>query len=139
MKLSVMYIAAILFGLAIAVYFYFFNFDNMSETELVNSVLYWYVPLIFGIYGIIATRIKSRMGDLDMSPIKYLFSGKDRLLIVLIVFIGCGGVIGLILLLIPLAFFKVQTPYFDAKVALLGTALCVLLLWVFFQVLWPAL
>ncbi len=139
MKFSVIYWASILFGLGLAIYFYFFNFDNMSETELVNAVLYWYVPLIFGIYGLIATRIKSKMGDLEMSALKYLFSGKDGLLLVMIILIGCGGLIGLVLLLIPLAIFKVQSPYFDAKVALMGTALCVLLLWAFFVVLWPSL
>lgn len=139
MKLNYLYIAAILTGLALLVYYYAFNFDNMSETQLVNSVLYWYVPLIFGIYGIIASRIKSKMGDNEMSPIRFLFTGKDGLVLLLVIFIGCGGLLGLVLLLIPLALFKVSTPNFDAKVALVGTLLCLLLLWLFFQVLWPAL
>ena len=139
MKLKYLYLAAIATGIGLLVYFYLFNFDNMSETELVNSVLYWYVPLIFGIYGIMASRIKSKMGDSDMSPIKYLFSGKDGLLLILLILIGCGGLLGLILLLIPLALFKASSPNFDLKVALVGTALCVALLWVFFKVLWPAL
>ena len=79
------------------------------------------------------------MGDSDMSPIKYLFSGKDGLLLILLILIGCGGLLGLILLLIPLALFKASSPNFDLKVALVGTAFCVALLWVFFKVLWPAL
>lgn len=137
--LKYLYLIAIAFGLGLLIYFYGFNFDNMSETELVNSVLYWYVPLIFGVYGLIALRIKSKMGDSEMSPIKFLFSGKDGFLLVLIVLIGCGGLLGLLLLLIPLAIIKVRSGNFDLKVALLGTALLVVLLWVFFQVLWPAL
>lgn len=139
MKFTYLYLAGIATGIGLLIYFYLFNFDNMSETELVNSVLYWYVPLIFGIYGIIASRIKSKMEDPDMSAVKFLFSGRDGLLIFLIVFIGCGGLLGLVLLLIPLAIFKVSTAQFDLKVALLGTLLCLGLLWLFFQVLWPAL
>ena len=139
MKLTSLYVLSILSSIGILIYFYVFNFDSMSETELVNSVLYWYVPLIFGIYGLIASRLKSKMGDTTMSPIKYLFSGKDGLLLVLIIIIGCGGLLGLLLLLVPLAFVKTKTAYFDLKVALLGTALCILLLWLFFQVLWPSL
>jgi len=139
MKLTYLYLAAIASGLGLLIYFYLFNFDNMSETQLVDSVLYWYVPLLFGVYGIIALRIKTKMGDNDMSAIKFLFSGKDGLLLFLIIFIGCGGVIGLILLLIPLSLFKVSSANYDLKVALLGTAICLLLLWVFFKVLWPAL
>jgi len=139
MKLTFVYLAAIATGIGLLVYLYLFNFDNMSETELVNSVLYWYVPLIFGIYGIIALRIKSKMGDTEMSPLKFIFSGKDGLLLALIVLIGCGGLLGLILLFIPLSLFKTNAPNFDFKVALLGTGLCVLLLWGFFYLLWPSL
>ncbi|MEM7185179.1 MAG: hypothetical protein AAF466_00865 [Bacteroidota bacterium] len=139
MKFTYLYLAGIAVGIGLLIYYYGFNFNNMSETELVNSVLYWYVPLIFGVYGIIAARIKNKMGDEQMNAVKYLFSGKDGLLLFLIIFIGCGGLLGLILLLIPLALFKVSTPQFDLKVALLGTLLCLGLLWLFFQVLWPAL
>jgi len=134
-----LYLLAIAMGLGLVIYYYGFNFDSMSETQLVDSVLYWYVPLIFGVYGLMALRIKSKMGNLEMSPIKFLFSGKDRLLLILAIFIGCGGLLGLILLLIPLAFFKVSSSNFDLKVALVGTGLLVILLFVFFKVLWPAL
>lgn len=139
MKLNLVYLAAIATGIGLLVYLYLFNFDAMSETELINSVLYWYVPLIFGVYGIIALRIKNRMGDSRMSPLKFIFSGKDGLLLALMILIGCGGLLGFVLLLIPLSIFKTSAPNFDFKVALLGTGLCVALLWLFFKVLWPAL
>ena len=139
MKLTLVYLAAIATGIGLLVYFYLFNFDAMSETELVNSVLYWYIPLIFGIYGIIALRIQSKMGTSEMTPVKFIFYGKDGLLLALVLLIGCGGLLGLILLLIPLSLFKANAPNFDFKVALLGTGLCVALLWIFFKVLWPAL
>jgi len=137
--LKYLYLLAIAFGFGLLVYFYVFNFDNMSETELVDSVLYWYVPLIFGVYGLMALRIKSKMGDMEMNPIKFLFTGKDTLLLILIILIGCGGLLGLLLLLIPLSFFKVSSSNFDLKVALVGTGILVLLLFLFFKVLWPAL
>ncbi|MDC8003399.1 hypothetical protein POV27_05015 [Aureisphaera galaxeae] len=134
-----LYYLGIAIGLGLLIYFYGFNFDNMSETELVNAVLYWYVPLIFGIYGIAALYIKKKMKDHSLSPVKYVFSGKDGALIILVALIGCGGLIGLFLFLIPLALVKVADMRFDLKVALLGTALCLLLLYLFFKVLWPAL
>lgn len=139
MKTNYLYFAGICTGIALLVYYYVFNFDSMSETELVNSVLNWYAPLIFGVYGLIALRIKSKMGDSELSLTKFLISGKDGMLLMLFILIGCGGLIGFILLLIPLSIFKVQSANFDFKVALVGTALCIVLLWVFFQVLWPAL
>ncbi len=134
-----LYYLGIAIGLGLLIYFYGFNFDNMSETELVDAVLYWYVPLIFGLYGLVGLRIKSKMKDHSMSPIKYLFAGKDGALLILIILIGCGGLIGLLLFLIPLALVKVADERFDLKVALLGTVLCLLLLFVFFKVLWPSL
>lgn len=139
MKLTYVYLSGIATGIGLFIYIYLFNFDTMSESELVNSVSYWYVPLIFGIYGIIALRIKNKMGDNQISPLKFIVSGKDRLLLALIVLIGCGGLLGFLLLLIPLSIFKTHAPNYDFKVALMGTGLCVVLLWVFFQVMWPAL
>jgi len=139
MKLTYVYLAGIATGIGLLIYIYLFNFDAMSETEMVNSVLYWYVPLIFGIYGIIALRIKNKIGDDEMSPLKFISSGKDGLLLALMILIGCGGLVGFVLLLIPLSVFKVKAPNFDLKVALMGTGLCVLLLWGFFYLMWPSL
>lgn len=134
-----LYYLAITLGLGLLVYFYGFNFNHMSETELVDAVLYWYVPLIFGLYGIMALRIKAKMKDHSMSPVKFIFSGKEGSLLILLILIGCGGFIGLLLFLVPLALVKVNDMRFDFKVALLGTGLCILLLFVFFKVLWPSL
>lgn len=138
MKISKLYLLSIVAGVAVAAYFYLINFNNMSETELVNSVLLWYAPIIFGFYGLVATRIKERMPDADSNAIRYIFSGKDKGLLLFIIILGCAF-FGLVLLLIPLAIFRVKSPYYDLKVSLFGVALLILLLWVFFQVLWPAL
>ncbi|MBT8261184.1 MAG: hypothetical protein KJO05_00065 [Bacteroidia bacterium] len=129
----------VLAGLGIFAYFYFFNFDNMSETELVNSVMYWYVPLAFGLYGLIAFRIKKRMPETENNVLKYVFSGKDQVILILMILLGLSGLIGLLVLLLPLLIFNVRRPGYDLSVALVGAFLLLILLAVFFKVLWPSL
>lgn len=134
------YILGILIALGILIYFYGFNFDNMSETELVNSVLYWYVPLVFGLYGLAGLRIAKSAGDANINAIKHVFSGKDVPLLVLVVIIAfLGGIVGIVVFILPLAFFKTGSRNFDISVALTGTLVWLILLWAFFKVLWPAL
>ncbi len=134
-----LYQLCLVIGLGLFVYFYFFNFDNMSETQLVNSVLYWYVPLAFGLYGLIALRIKNRMPETYKNVLPYVFSGKDPLLLILMILLGVSGLIGLLVLLLPLLLFKVKNPVYDFSVALVGSVLLLLLLLLFFKVLWPSL
>jgi len=134
-----LYLLCLIAGLGTFVYFYFFNFDNMSETQLVNSVLYWYIPLAFGLYGLIALRITNRMPDLKKSVLIYIFSGKDPLLLILVILLGVSGLLGLLVLLVPLVIFKAHQPAYDLKVAVLGSGLLLLLLLFFFKVLWPSL
>lgn len=134
-----LYQLCLIAGLGVFVYFYFFNFDNMSETQLVNSVLYWYIPLAFGLYGLIALRIQNRMPDPRKSVLIYIFSGKDPLLLILVILLGVSGLLGLLVLLVPLLLFKVYRSSYDLKVAATGAALLLLLLLLFFKVLWPAL
>ncbi len=135
-----LYTIGILAALGLLVYFYLINFDNMSETELVNSVLYWYVPLVFGLYGITALRIAKGAEAAGMTSVKYLFSGKDALLLALaILVLVLSGFIGFLVFLLPLVIFKPNNPNFDLFVALTGTFLWLILLYFFFQVLWPAL
>lgn len=133
------YIICILIGLGIFIYFYMFNFDSMSETELVNNVLYWYVPLIFGIFGLTALHL-NKTADPDLSPLKYFLSGKDTGMTVfaIIVFVF-SALIGILLFFIPLIIYKVQTPNYDFKVAITGAFIWLAGLWGFFVVLWPSL
>lgn len=134
-----LYQLCLLIGLGVFVYFYFFNFDNMSETQLVNSVLYWYVPLAFGLYGLIAFRIKKHMPDTEKNVLSYVFSGKDPLILILMILLGISGLIGLLVLLLPLLLFNVKKPAYDISVALVGAFLLLILLVIFFKVLWPSL
>lgn len=136
-----LYLAAILCGFGIVVYFYGFNFDNMSETDLVNSVLYWYVPLTFGLYGLAAWKVKKSAGeDFSGSALKHIFSGKDIGLTVLgVLLIVLSGVIGFLLFIIPMSIFKIKSKVYDLSVAVVGAMLWLAGLFVFFQVLWPSL
>lgn len=134
------YVLSLLIGLGLCIYFYLFNFDNMSETMLINSVLYWYMPLTFGLYGLAASRISSTIDDSSQSSLKHLFSGKDVLMTVLaVVILIMGGLIGILLFYLPLVMFKVRTKGFDFFVALTGTLFWLVVLFVILVVLWPAL
>lgn len=134
------FLLAVGLGLCISIYFYLFNFNNMSETMLINSVLYWYVPLIFGLYGITAQRISNTIDENNNNTISHLFSGKDTLMITLtIILIVLGGIVGILLFFIPLLIFKPKTDGFDIKVAVIGTVIWLIFLYGFFILLWPSL
>ena len=134
------YLVAIAIGIGVWIYYYLFNFDNMSETMLIDSVLHWYLPLIFGLFGLMALRLSKTIDPPEINPIKFLFSWKDRWLSILMILIFIlTGVMGIAFFLIPLAVFKVKSKNYDVFVALLGSILWLLLLFLFFKVIWPSL
>ena len=135
-----LYLLSILISLGLIYYLYFVNFDNMSETELVNSVLYWYIPLIFGMYGLTAIKLKKNATGQDTSVVKKLFQSKDNSMTALaITFIVLGGIIGVVLFFLPLSIFKEKSKNFDISVAIFGTILWLVALFGFFVLLWPSL
>jgi hypothetical protein len=112
----------------------------MSETRLLEVVLYWYNPLVFGIYGLMALRIKKHIGDEDNNAIKHLFSGNDPIMLPLtIILILLSGIIGAVLFFVPLSIFKVKDDMFDVYVSSTATVFFILLLYLFFELLWPSL
>ena len=138
--MKALYLISIFAGLGIMVYFYGFNFDNMSETELVNSVLFWYVPFTFGLYGFAAYKVKKSAGETTGSAFKYLVSGKDTGLTVLgILILILSGFLGVILFILPLSLFSMKSKAYDLLVAIVGSLLWLIGLFVFFNVLWPSL
>ena len=135
-----LYLFSLLFGLSLFIYFYLFNFNNMSETKLVEVVLYWYSPLAFGLYGLIALRISKTIGEENDSAIKHLFSGDDPIMLPLtILLFALSGVIGAIFFFVPLAIFKVKRDHFDIYVASFGTIFFIGLLYVFIVGIFPSL
>ena len=135
----IIYTLAIIIGIGIFIFYYMINFDEMSETELVNKVLYWYVPLIFGIFGMAALKLDKRL-DKNSGAISYLFSGKDKALTAWsIVILIVTGFIGALLLFVPLALIKPGTKSYDVYIAITGTLIWLFALWLFFVGLWPSL
>ncbi len=135
-----LYSVAILVGLGIVIYFYGINFDNMSEEMLINSVLYWYVPLTFGLYGLSAYKVKKLAGPNDKGALRLIFSGKDISLTVIgIVIVILSGVVGFLVFMLPLGIFKIKSKIYDVAVALLGSLIWLIGLWFFFNVLWYSL
>jgi hypothetical protein len=137
---KIIYLLSLFLGLGLCIYFYFINFDNMSETMLVNSVLYWYVPVIFGLYGLTALRISKTIDVSSDSTIKHLFSWEDSLMnVLLIALFILGGLVGILLFFIPLAIFKPKSRNFDIYVSILGSVVWLVILFAFFVILWPSL
>lgn len=129
-------------GIAIAAYIYLIDFDSLSEEELVNASLLWYLPFIFGFYGLLATRIKNGLAQEaeNASAFHYLFSGKAPDLILWVILVAVlSGLIGAAFFLIPLVLFKPDTPTYDLRVALAAALSWIVLLFLFFVVLWPSL
>ncbi len=52
---------SIVIALSLIGYIYGYAFDDFSERELLQATLFWYLPLVFGIYGRAATKIKQSM------------------------------------------------------------------------------
>ncbi|MCB0401810.1 MAG: hypothetical protein KDD41_06985 [Flavobacteriales bacterium] len=137
---KLIYLSSLGLGLGLFIYFYLFNFNSMSETKLLEVVLYWYTPLIFGLYGLTALRIAKTIGEKNNHAISHLFSGDDPLMLPMtIALFLVGGVIGVLFFFLPLSIFKVKRAHFDVYVSLAATAIFLVLLWLFFVLLWPSL
>jgi len=140
-------------GVASAIYIYGIAFDSFSETELIAISASWFLPMIFGIYGLIATRMMAEKTDevLDYTKLEVnqapsnnkrgttaqIFgSGMGRL-------IGRIPLIGIVVGLVVLAFFlpflatkKMKSPFLAA---LSATGIWAALLFVFLFGIFPSL
>ncbi len=112
----------------------------MSETDLVTYATTWYIPLIFGLYGLYALHIQKKAGPEDTHALKFIFSGKDSgLLLTTIGLIGISGIFGAIFFIIPLALLKPQLKVFHLFTALMATIFWVLVLAFFLIFIFPSL
>jgi hypothetical protein len=137
---KIIFVTSFFAGFGLCFYFYVINFNNMSETDLLNSVLYWYVPLVFGLYGLTANRIHRTISGGHTNAIKHLFTGKDAVLISLTLFIlVLSGILGVIFFFIPLSIFKPNDKKYALSVAATGSILWLVGLYFFFEVIWPSL
>ena len=120
------YNLAILLAMGLIVYIYGIAFDEFSETELVQATLLWYLPLVFGIYGRTATKLNYALNR-GIEIKKQLF--RVSLLV------RYTGMIG-ITFFFPFLVCRKGPP---VKIALVGSAIWLVLLELFFLVLWPSL
>lgn len=137
---KLLYFLFLAIGFGIFVYFYIINFNNMSEGDLVTYATAWYIPLIFGLYGLYAVHIQEKAGPEDTNALKFIFSGKDSgLLVITIGLAGISGVFGAIFFIIPLALIKPQFRFFPLFTALIATVFWVVLLAFFLLLIFPSL
>ena len=132
------YFTSLIGGLGLLIYIYVFNFGSMSETELINNVLYWYIPVTFGLYALAATSVKGGVKE-GASALSYILKGPSAAHYYLRVLIVLGGIVGIIFFLIPLKVIATGSKNYAFNVAVFGTVLWLVGLFFFFVVLWPSL
>jgi hypothetical protein len=120
------YNLAILIALTLIIYIYGIAFDDFSETELIQATLLWYLPFVFGIYGRTATKLHyARNRGLSIKKQLYLSS----------LIVRYTGIVG-VTFFFPFLVCRQGPPI---KIALVGSAIWLVLLELFFLVLWPSL
>lgn len=123
--MKILYTIFIIAALAIVVYVYGIAFDSFSETVLVQVTPLWFFLLIFGIYGFVAEKINKNMRE-----------GKsDSLPKAASTVINSIPLVGPIFMF-PLYFVRGKN---SVVVALLGSLIWGVLLFIFFQFVFPQL
>jgi hypothetical protein len=124
-QLTVLYSVLLTGGICLMILIYTVFFDDLSESELVTITPLWFFPIVFGVYGLIAQRLISRMAQGRASGL----AEAARL---------SGGTFGLAVLLglFPFLFLRWRSPLLITAVAALFWAV---LLFFFFAVVFPAL
>jgi hypothetical protein len=117
---------SIVIAVALIGYIYGYAFDEFSEAELLQATLFWYLPLVFGIYGRTATKIEHSM-DRGVSLQKQLATTS-----LIVRFTGLLGVV----FFFPFFFVSKGSAL---KVAVVGTVVWLVLLEIFFVGIWPSL
>ena len=123
---TLVYNLAILVALVLIVYIYGIAFDDFSEVQLVQGTILWYLPFVFGIYGRTAAKLhQARYRGVEIK--KYLF--RVSLLV------RYTGMLGLVFFF-PFLVWRKRSPF---RIALLGSAIWLVLLEFFFLAIWPSL
>lgn len=126
--MKILYTVSILAGLGSVVYFYGITFDDLSETELITLIPYWFLPLIFGIYGFVAEKLNTMVSEgKAVSTTTATF--------VLCRMFGFLGLLGFIPLF-PLFFVKGKNSFI---IALFGTLVWSVLMALFIFAIFPML
>ena len=141
------YLLSLVGSVVAAILIYFVFFDSFSETVLVQMTAFWFLPLIFGLYGLVATKIFKKGDDgtpyyADVGALNQ-HSGVLQKAKLLGSTAGIGAMripyvsVFLMLCLLPLSLSKkAQSPL---QMALIGTAIWAAMLFVFLVVIFPML
>lgn len=117
-----LYGALMIYGFLTVCYFYLFIFNSMSEQELIDSLWYWHLPLTFGMFGLMAVRLKKIIPADHKNSKKFLVNTNDGVLIMLLALAFVLGIgIGPFLLFIPFNMFSRTSALYHLKVAVVGT------------------
>lgn len=120
------YKIAIALGMVLFGYVYFLKFDSFSETTLVQITPLWFLPLIFGISGLVAEKLIAIIDNHEATNLR------QALLMWIGYFFGFFGFI----LLFPFLFLKEKN---SLTVALWATFTWGILLGIFFFGIFPIL
>lgn len=138
MKLiNVFYWLCYLTGVYLLINLYIIN--SNGETYLMSVVWYWFSLLNFGYFGLLAERMKRKNPGIVNRAIA-LNKTDDKLIEIFaqLKLILTSGV-ALLLYNIPFYMFSVSVKYYSIKIAVTGTAILCVLLWVFLTVVFPSL
>ena len=131
-----------------AILIYGVYFDSFSETELIGMSAFWFLPFIFGIYGLVAMRFmpEENADNIYQQPAMQTQSEvvpqplkNPRLAQAVGRAVGRIPILGILILLLMLPLLagqKIKSPFL---MALLATSIWAGLLFVFFAVIFPAL
>ena len=124
------YSIALILGIIVAVYVYVFNFEDFSETELITITPVWIFPLVFGYYGFIAQWLQTKLKNSEHENVAKLMYSVSRKLSPIFL----RPIFNLLHL--PLFIVNNNKPMVSA---LVGSAMWVILLVVFFVLIFPSL
>ncbi|MFE7382035.1 hypothetical protein ACFU9F_16870 [Streptomyces zhihengii] len=120
--LGALYAVALAGGLLGAGYLYAVAFDDFSESDLMAATAWWFLPVVFGLHGLVSRRLLRRAGAGRPATAGGL---PDR---------GTGPLAALLLFPPLVLRWRRSLPVSLAAVAFWG-----LLLWIFLTVVFPSL
>lgn len=135
-KKNILFTIAMSLGIALAVGSYSFDFDNLSETELVQRSFIWLPLLAFGIYGKLFETPGNKIEKTITDGIEFIFV---QVFVKRILMVGVLGFLTWITFLLPLRVaesLKIQSPVAAAVIAVLYW---MIILGLFFLLIFPSL
>jgi hypothetical protein len=138
--LKYLYLVSIISGIVICGYIFLHDPLHTSEAELVNSVFYWYFPLVFGIGGSLTLNVQQEMRLTHENAWRTLMnSTSSKLMVRRMISLPLLAFIGFIPHYTLLKYVDPENKYLSLFAALTGLIWMFLLLYFFFIQIWPSL